>query len=194
MKKHFAQISGAVLFLICVGGTIPAQTSEVSPETVAERYTAATRAGNWLGAAQLMHPEALSQLKQVFAPLVEVAPQEVGVSFFNVRSKKEYDQLSNVTVFERLMRNFSKQSPETAIALSASDTKIIGHVKEKPDLAHIVYRINTKVGDVSVSKTAVMTLKKDGESWRTLLTGNIEGLAAVLSRPQNILDKSPKKD
>ncbi len=190
MKRYIAQISGMALFWMGVISTAPAHAQEITPEAIAARYTAATRSGDWSSVAQLMHPEALSQFQTMFAPLVAAEPQKVGTSFFGVRSKQEYDKLSRVEVFERFMRALSKQIPGMAIALDTSDLKIIGHVREQPDLAHIVYRMNTQLEGIKISKTSVMTLKKDGQSWKALLLGNIEGLAAALSRPQLSPDKS----
>lgn len=196
MRRSLAQISGAALCLMGVLCTTPAYTQEITPETIAARYTAATRSGDWASVAQLMHPEALTQFQKMFAPLVAADPQKVGTSFFGVSSQKEYDQLPKAEVFKRFMNAMSKQIPGMAIALDTSEVKIIGHVREEPDLAHIVYQMNTQLGDIKVSKTSVMTLKKEGQSWRALLSGNIEGLAAALARPKlspdELLPQPPK--
>lgn len=189
-SKFLLQASRIIIFCVYVATASIAQTNADTPQAVAARYSAAMRASDWATVAQLSHPEALKQLKEMFGPLVAAEPAKFGAVFFNVRSKEEYDQLSGITVLERLMRSLSKQVPEFAAAVEASEMKIVGHVKEEPDLAHVVYRMNTKVGDLSVSKTAVMTLKREGESWRALLSGSLEGLAAVLTRRES----APNKD
>jgi putative sterol carrier protein len=57
---------------------------------------------------------------------------------------------------------------------------VVGHVREGDDVVHVVYRGTTSVGNVKISKMSVMSLKADGESWRMLLTGDIEGMAAMM--------------
>ena len=54
-----------------------------------------------------------------------------------------------------------------------------GH-PEGNDVVHVVYRGTATVGEVKISKMSVMSLKADGDSWRMLLTGDIEGMAAMM--------------
>ncbi len=159
--------------------TVMAQT----PESVAARYAAAMQRRDWKAGAALMHPDALQQLKKMFRPLVFAVPNlELGKMFFNVRTMAEFDRLSNAQAFERLMTAVTKINPEIGAALATSKSQIIGHVLEGDDTAHVVYRMTSKVEGISVTKMAVMPLKKSGATWGGLLTGDIEGMAAALSR------------
>ena len=165
--------------------TIPAEATpaQATPESVASRYMEAMRRGDWAASARLMHPDALRQLKQMFRPIVLAEPtHQVGITFFNVRTPAEYDRLPSEQAFERLMRGLIQMRPELRSAVATSQFEIIGHVTEAPDVAHVVYRMKVTTQGIGVTKTAVMSLRRSGASWRGLLSGDIEGLAAALSR------------
>ena len=171
-----------------------AQTSNVpptvvaateTPESVVERYTAAMQRGDWKASAALMHPDALQKLKRMFRPIVfaVTAPGlDVGKTFFGLRTPAEFDRLSDAQAYERLMATVTKMNPEVSSALATSKSQILGHVLEAPDTAHVVYRMTVKTQGISVTKVAVMPVKKVGTTWGGLLTGDIEGMAAALSR------------
>ncbi len=180
--------------------TPPVQAAEAvieTPENVASRYMEATRRTDWKTCAALMHPDALIQLKQIFRPLVATGQEpKLGVLFFNVRTVAEFERLSGQEAFERLMAFFTKLSPEISSAIKTSQSNIIGHVLEGNDMAHVVYRMTMKTQGVSVTKLAIMPLKKSGTAWKGMLTGDIEGLAAAFSdrkAPQPVAKPSIKK-
>lgn len=161
-----------------------AVTALESPEVVAAQYMNAMRKRNWTRSAQLMHPDALKQLKQLFRPFMSTAQgREVGALLFKVRTATDYEKLTGAQLFVRLMEALMNMSPEVAAALGTAEYEIVGHVAEAPDLAHIVYRMKTKTRGISVTKAAVMSLKKSGNTWRGVLTGEIEGLAAAFAQP-----------
>jgi hypothetical protein len=143
----------------------------------------AMKRGDWKSCAALMHPDALKQLKQLFRPIAFSSPQiELGTMFFNVRTAAEYDRLSGAQAYERLMGAITKMNPEVGSAIATSQYEIIGHVPEGSDTAHVVYRMKATTQGISVTKLTVMPLKKSGATWGGLLTGDIEGMAAALSR------------
>lgn len=161
----------------------PSPAIAATPEGVVARYTEAIKRKDWKAGATLMHPDALQQLKRMFRPIVFAAPNlEMGKMFFNVRTPGEFDRLSGPQAFERLMVAVTRLNPEIGSALTNSKSEIIGHVLEGDDTAHVVYRMTTKVEGISVTKMGIMPLKKSGATWGGLLTGDIEGMAAALSR------------
>ncbi|HEX8833991.1 MAG TPA: hypothetical protein VF719_07305 [Abditibacteriaceae bacterium] len=159
--------------------TINAET----PEAVAQRYMETVRRSDWNASAELMHPDALRQLKTMFRPIVVAgARQNVGKMFFNVNTVAEFDRLSGKEAFARLMRGLVKMSPETSAALKTSTSDILGHVLEAPDVAHVVYRMKIVTQGITVTKVTVMPLRQSPSGWRGLLTGDIENLAQALGR------------
>jgi hypothetical protein len=160
-----------------------AQTSSDTPESVAASYMAAMRAGDWARCAALMHPDALTQLRRIFTPIV--AADESGQvlrQIFNVQNNNEFAQLSDAVLFERVMRAVSARSPETSAGFTNATMTIIGSVPESPDMSHVVYRMEIPVEGVTVTTLSVMSLRRHGATWRALLTGNIEGLGAILNQ------------
>ena len=102
--------------------------------------------------------------------------------FFNVRTPAEYDRLSEAQTFERLMRGLIQMVPEMRSTIATSKFQIIGHVMESSEVAHVVYRSKMTTQGLEVTKTEAISLRKSGTSWRVLLEGDIEGLAAMFSR------------
>jgi len=143
----------------------------------------AMRRGDWKTCAELMHPDALAQLKRLFRPLVAGDQgRTVGTLFFNVRTPAEYERLTEPQAFERLMRGLIQMMPDMRAMMGASSFNIVGHVPEAPDVAHVVYRMKMSTQGIEMTKTTVMSLRRSGTSWRGLLTGDIEGLAAAFAR------------
>ena len=154
-----------------------------TPESMVARYTKTVQRGDWKASSALMHPDALRQLKRMFRPIVFAAPDlDMAKMFFGVRTAAEFDRLSGAQAYERLMAMVTKMNPEVNSALATSKSQILGHVLEGPATAHVVYRMTVKTQGISVTKVAVMPVKKVGNTWGGLLTGDIEGMAAALSR------------
>lgn len=157
----------------------PPPKSPASPKEVLLTTVELTKKGDWAGFAKVMHPEALADLRRMFRPLVEAGTQEVGKPFFGIESLKEFDALSDQAMFERFMTSLS-QLPGVAEALGNAEVSVIGTLEEGPDLAHVVYRGTARIEGLTVSQTAVTTLRRSNGEWRALLNGSIEGMAQRL--------------
>jgi hypothetical protein len=169
------------------------QTAAATPEAATTGYMAAVSRGDWIGAAKRMHPEALQKLKQMIQPIFSVPGSEAGTkAIFGISKPVDYDRMTGEQVFERLMRFMLRQSPELASAMRGAQNTVIGHVTEGTELAHVVYRMTVSVNEISVTQTGVVSLKKSGEEWRVLLTGEMEGLAAALAQAAKRARTSPK--
>lgn len=209
-KATWAVAVGLAVFTVPASSTAQAQTPSVvpsteapemvaeTPESVVERYTKTMQRRDWKASAALMHPDALLKLKRMFRPIVfaVTAPGlDVGKTFFGVRTGAEFDRLSGTQAYERLMSAVTKMNPELSSVLATSKSQIIGHVLEGTDTAHVVYRMTARTQGISVTKVAVMSLKRVGNTWGGLLTGDIEGMAAALSRaiPLRTAPKPPVK-
>lgn len=180
-----------ILVLIFFALSALAQTEMTAkietPEEIAGRYAERSLQKDWLGMAEMMHPDELEKLKRLFAPLVEKSPKELG-TIFKVSTLEEFNRLSATEVFVRMFEKIS-ESKEIAEALSNSKAQMLGHIVEN-DLAHIVYRVVTKVSGATVTQISVMTVKKFETGWRVVLTQEIEGLALLIS---NSLNSAPPK-
>jgi hypothetical protein len=66
--------------------------------------------------------------------------------------------------------------------LNDSAYDFIGHVDEGGNQTHVVYRATLTTGGAAVTKMEVLTLKRDGEEWKVMLTGDIESFVGGLTR------------
>lgn len=179
----------ALLFVLagCGPGQTQAPSSKKSPEEVATRALTALKENRIADFAKTMHPEALKQLKATLLEVVDEAEKqervdEVLTIFKNVKSADDLRKLDDVAFFTAFFEGVLQLQPRIRDALQGTTLNVIGHVPEGPDVIHVVYRGTVTQGEVKVSKMSVMSLKANGDDWGMLLTGDIEGMAAMLKR------------
>lgn len=175
MKKTFLKsiLTLIILFVISCAGD--AQGPQETPESVAKAYFAAIQAGDWAKWASFMHNDALASVKRLFAEAVNADKTgDAAKTIFKLRSGAEYSQLSEAAVFERLMDFITSVAPEMKADMAASTDTVLGRVDETPDLAHIVYRTRNKLAGAETSEVNLISLKKQGSTWRALLTPDME--------------------
>jgi hypothetical protein len=156
-----------------------------SPEEVAKVGLDLVSKQDWPAYTHLMHREALKSMKQMFRPIV--AADESGQAaqgLFSVSNLSRYDAASDSALFCSLMVNMMKIAPTMAEVVKNAQYTVIGSVAEGQDLAHVVYRVSTSGQEVTVTKVSAITLRRDGDTWRFLLSGNIEGLVSALKKGQ----------
>ncbi|HKX27695.1 MAG TPA: hypothetical protein VJ302_08380 [Blastocatellia bacterium] len=180
------------------------------PEEVAKAYVEATRAADWSRCAGLMHPEALQQVRELFAPLVDMAGKSAKDDkemelVLGVKNQAEFDRLSGTEVFARFLGLLTRVSPELKGVLGSSSFEIVGRVQEHPDLVHIVYRMQINLpgpnlrAAVPFTKLSVLTMRRSEQAWRVELSGDLRGviqsMAATLAGvlPDEIEESPPPK-
>lgn len=191
MKKPFlrsililAALSMAIVGAIggAIGGPIGGATgggfvhaAQDSPESVAKAYFAAMHAVDWAKCASLMHPDALASMKSTFATVINADKTgDAAKTIFKLKSGAEYSQLSETAVFERLMEFITSVAPDMKTALASSTDTVLGRVDESPDLSHIVFRSRTKLAGDEINEIDLISFKKQGSTWRALLTSDME--------------------
>lgn len=189
MKSLFHLLSLILLWSLLSHTPAAAQTTE-PPEAVAQAYLDASRKADWEKIASLMHPDALKQLRGLFAPLFALSETEKSLGFseflIGVKTKAEFDQMSNAAVFQKLFGGIFAGIPGVKEALSASAFDLLGSVQEKPDTLHFVFRANTKFElpnlrePIPFNKLDVMTLRRFENTWRVDLKGDIEMMMKAL--------------
>lgn len=178
--------------LLCVlaiplhGQTKPA-AGEKSPEAVAARALTALKEDRIADFASAMHPEALKQLKSTLLAVVDTAEKSGRVDealsiFKNVKSADDLRKLGDVAFFTAFLEGMMQMQPRLRETFRGMTLEVIGHVPEGSDVTHVVYRGTISQDDMKVSKMSVMSLKANGNSWGMLLTGDIEGMTAILKR------------
>lgn len=183
------KIISTFLLLLCLSLSAFAQET---PEAVAKAYMDASTAGDWTKAASFMHPDALASLKRVFGEMMKLdKSNEAGKQLFGLKSNAEFSSLSDTEVFARVFTGLTSTIPQMKEAVSMAQSKIIGSVPEDSDVTHVVYRRESQIQGGKFSKLAVISLKKTGNTWRALLTGDMEGMMTAIAKSAEGQDTPP---
>ncbi|MFQ5796854.1 MAG: hypothetical protein ACE5JP_17670 [Candidatus Bipolaricaulia bacterium] len=197
-----ALLMGAFLMFVSAPylNQVHAQTDLETPESVADAYFIALRENNWNGVCQLMHPEAIDSLRNVMLPIAleadrvgaEAEEEFLEVLVGGIGSIEEFLRLN----LQQFCVSFFQGPILTGLleGISNSEIMALGHVNEGPEVAHVVYRMNTRFDDfgegvdddmnITVTQLSVISLQRYGSEWRVLLTGELEGMVQVLQMLQ----------
>jgi hypothetical protein len=179
-----------ILGLVAFGATIVVPTSTgaaqdrpETPEAVTRQYGAAMRANDWVGTAHLMHPDALAQFRRMFLPILAAdSTGHLCRRLFDASSTAELAALPDAELFARFFRTLVSDAPELNSMFAGSDLVPVGHVLEGNDVAHVVFRMKLAADGVTLTKVQAVSLRRAGPTWRVLLSGDFEGLAAAVAR------------
>jgi hypothetical protein len=159
-----------------------AQDRPETPEAVTRQFGAAMRANDWVGTAQLMHPDALAHFRGMFLPILRADTSgQLCQRLFATTSSAEIAALPDVELFARFFRTLVSGTPELGGMFAGADMVPVGHVREGDD-AHVVFRMKVAADGVTITKVQAMSLRRSGLTWRVLLSGEFEGLATALAR------------
>ena len=180
-------IFGLAALAAALVGPAPTGTAQERPETpeeVTRQYSTAMRASDWVGTAELMHPDALAKFRRMFLPLLAAdSSGELCQRLFAASSAAELAPLPDAELFARFFRTLVSGEPELNGMFAGADLVPIGHVLEGRDVAHVVFRMKVTAADgVTLTKVQAVSLRRVGRTWRVLLSGDFEGLAAALAR------------
>ncbi len=170
--------------LSAFGATAPLRGQEpATPEGFAPTYFAAMRSGDWTRVAALMHPEAVAQFKGMFRDLVAVDSSRQLLQLFGVPDTAAYASAPPERLFASFMGTVAGAMPDMKAVLASAAIEPIGHVEEAgTGLTLVVFRMRMNVGGITMSKLDVLPLKRANGAWRAMLTGDMEGIAAVMKR------------
>jgi hypothetical protein len=182
MKRTFLTSILILAALSAATGADFAMAAQDTPESVAKAYFAAMQSADWAKCASLMHRDALASMKRTLAAAINADKTgDAAKTIFKLKSVAEYSQLSEATVFERVMDFITSVEPEMKTVLASSTNTILGRVDESPDLAHIVLRSRTKMGGEDVDEVDLISFKKQDSTWRALLPSDIENMLNSLA-------------
>lgn len=169
----------ALLALALSGGAHPQEQTE-GPEKVLVEMIEVMRAGEWEAYALYLHPDALAEFRSFVLALAK-ADETGELEQVLLRSSEGelIEQLDGVAVFERFMQAMAEIEPGAFGSLGTASVQVLGSVVED-DLVHVVYRMQLAVEGTPFVKVAVQGFKRDGNTWKALLTGDIQALVASL--------------
>lgn len=153
--------------------------AEVTPQSISEKSFEAMKVGKADEFAKLMVPSELERFKKsllVIADLAKTKGQEDQiVGLFQAPDRKTLDELPPSEFLVRLMKR--QFTPEVLELYSKATIKTLGVVKEGDELAHCIYVLTIPN---ALSKTSVVSLKKEGSTWGMLLTSDIDKMMQML--------------
>lgn len=167
----------------------PAPTGE-APEEVAHTYIRGMADLSLHVVADTMHPTALDGFKSILvkvadaitaAPADRKPPERVVSALFGDDGLAGMKTREPRDVFVRFMSNLTTFVPQIREMTAGSEYQVLGHVEEG-DLAHVVFRATLRRGSAEMTKMEVLSLKRDGEKWKVLLTDDIADLVSGLGR------------
>ena len=166
-------------------GAAPAASAE-TPEGVAARYMTALKAGDYAACARVMHPEALIELRRLFAPIIaKDKAGRVSQQLFGA-TPAQFATLGDAMLLERLLRNSmtgqGQQAAAAAAVLKSAQITPLGHVKEGADMAHVLMRAQFVIQGLPVTRMDVMSMQRTGTAWRATLPADVRNLAGALAR------------
>jgi hypothetical protein len=163
---------------------VPASPAE-KPEEVAHLYIRAMADARLNVVADHMHPSALVRFKGIMteiADAIAAAPEDrkpparMVSALFGEEGPAAIKKLEPRDVFVRFMSNLTTFVPQIRVMHAGSEYQVLGHVDEGGNLAHVVFRATLSQGAHEMTKMSVLSLKRDGEHWKVLLTDDLEKL------------------
>ncbi len=170
--------------VVAVLAFAPGARAQQTPEQVVQQYFDTFVRGDYAANVALMHPGALTDMREMMSGMVALAGTEDEGQLremFGVSSVEEFNRLTPAQLFERLLR-WQLDKPEMREVLSGARTEVLGHVMEGDSLAHVVYRMRMSVGEMSVDQVQVAPVKQSDGQWRVLLTGTFAGMMNAVPR------------
>jgi hypothetical protein len=138
-----------------------------------------------------MHEGELAKFQQTLLPVIEQSLESdpIGASrdAAAIRQLTQQDSIETIRAetprafFIRFMKWMMKLNPMMVTSLAGATIQPLGFVPEN-DMAHVIYRINLDMMGAKVSQLKVMSVKKQDEAWRLMMTGEIEGLGKLFNQ------------
>jgi hypothetical protein len=161
------------------------------PEEVAHLYIRAMADARMNVVADQMHPSALDRFKEIMtdvataitaAPADRQPPIKMVNALFGDEGPAAVKDLTPRDVFVRFMSNLTTFVPQIRAMHAGSEYQVLGHVDEGGNVSHVVFRATLAKGEHQATKMSVLSLKRDGEHWKVLLTDDLENLVAGLGK------------
>jgi hypothetical protein len=172
------------LFVLCLIGAAAAARAAASPEDVVRAFVLAIQAdGPAATVPRFTHPDERARFKELLMPRIRrnfsTEGAESSKSFLGrVMPLKEIEAMPPFD----FMTAFFKNRNMRVDGLKFKPPKFLGSVREN-DLVHLVVR--TELVDLEgaeVSRLNLLSVKPLGDTWKMMLSNEMEALATALAR------------
>lgn len=172
----------AAVLLAFPMGPVGAQTlAEVTatPEDAATLFLRSVRAIRWRTAAQFLHPVTLDRFRMTVTLMADADSTGQVRRYLTDTDAAGYANLTAAQVFDRALGVTIDGMPGLMHALFDRDDRVLGHVSEAGDTAHVVYRTTARISG-AVSEVKVLQLTGTPDGWRVFWSDELEVLDAAL--------------
>lgn len=169
------------LLLLC--NVLPAVArAQQTPEAVVRACSEAINARGLTAMPEFIHPDELQRFKAMFQPLLTDDTSGgdetlLRVFFGNDASLESVAGLSPASVMARVMK--VAESQLGGARMQVEEQRFPGAVHEGA-LIHLVTRNTVRVGATRSIRMEVASLKPHGDSWRMLLSGDVEAMGNAI--------------
>ena len=158
--------------------------AQATPEEAAEMQLKAMRDADWSKFAATMHPQAMERFQTLMAQAADAVASSESAS-----AKRAVDQvfggltgakikaMKPAAYFELFMKNYAAGNPSLLEHYRKAEVKFIGHV-DSEGAAYVVSTITRAVGENTVKAANTGAFIKEGEVWKSALSGELELLAS----------------
>lgn len=162
----------------------------IPPEEVAHTYIRGMADSRMNVVADVMHPGSLDRFKTILTGLADAIinappdrrpPQKMVDALFGSQGPAGIKEQSPHDVFVGFMSNLITFLPQVREMTAGSEYQVLGHVDEG-NVSHVVFRAVLRRGEAQMTKMSVLSLKRDGETWKVLLTDDLADLIGTIGR------------
>jgi len=180
-----ARLLSALILTVSVGW--PGHSAEAqtlaeltaTPESAADSYLRSVRAIQWRTTAQLLHVETLTRFDNTVTMIADADTSGTVRDYLVATDSLGLAALAPAEIFDRAISTTIEDMPGLMHSLYDRDDTVIGHVVERGDTAHVVYRTMARISG-AVSEVKVMQLRRSADGWRVLWSDELEILEAAL--------------
>jgi hypothetical protein len=150
-----------------------------TPESTADLYLRSVRAIRWSAAAQFIHESTLARFDTTVTMIADADTTGAMRDYLVGTDSMGLAALDAAEVFSRAIGTMIDDMPGLMHSLYDRDDVVIGHVVERADTAHVVYRTTARISG-AVSEVKVMQLIRSPNGWRVFWSDELEVLDAAL--------------
>lgn len=175
------RIAVAVLLVLLVAcSACQMATAQNRPEDVALAYADAVRMRGLDAIPEYIHPDELARFKTMLLPVLVDSPMGEGlrtVAFGAEATPESVGALSDADFMRGFMAFTGQQMKQLGVKFG--NMAVVGAVNED-EVVHLVTRNTAGAAGVQMTSMEVVSLKPYQQSWKLLLSGQLEGMAQAL--------------
>lgn len=163
-----------LLFLLFLNTAFPQISPAATPEEIASIAMVALEEERYEDFASLMHPDALSQIRDFANLVISVSEANLeSLNLFGANSVDEFHTISDTLIMANFIKAVMKNIDDK-MKIHDIDLEIIGGVMEGADTIHIVSRSKMVIDEYSLSSMDINSLKRSPVGWRMLVNEQIQ--------------------